>query len=260
MRPLLLATTMTLIVIALSAAPASAQWPNTCIEMNDALETSLGNFDNVGIYQNTFDDQAELACRNEHRSNVRKAFAWAFDSTGDTIGESEPADTADPLPPESEHAFEVIRDVPIARGADEQVARAIAVSVLMSGHSDDYLRGVFPEVPFGAYACHRQSEQCPLSPPPPYDVVNWTWRWIEQEGACWTLGVKFDIVNNRLEWLQFSWVENALVDKDGFVLDKIVLYDIDVAPHSMYRVSESKQLCDGLGAAYETLTFNAHER
>ena len=244
MRRLLLSTISTLITIALTIAPTSAQWPTTCVDMNDALETSLGNFSNVGLYQKTFDEQAELACRNDHRDDVRQAFAWAFDGTDQTIAESTPAETTDTLPPESEHAFEVIRDVAIARDADEKVARAIAVSVLMNGTSDAFLRGVYPDAPFGEYSCYRQSEQCPLSPPPPFEVVNWTWRWIEQEGSCWTLGVKFDIINNKTEWLRFSWVENALVDKDGFVLDKIVLYDIDIAPHSVYRVSESTQLCE----------------
>ena len=59
-------------------AVASAQWPTTCVELNDIVEAHLGNHGNVGIYQNTFGDQAEQACQNDHRDDVRSVFAWAI--------------------------------------------------------------------------------------------------------------------------------------------------------------------------------------
>ena len=60
-----------------SVAVAAAQWPTTCVELNDIVEAHLGNHHNVGIYQQVFGDQAEQACRNDHRDDVRSVFAWA---------------------------------------------------------------------------------------------------------------------------------------------------------------------------------------
>ena len=56
-------------------------WPTTCVELNDIVEGHLGNQGNVGIYQNTFGDQAEAACQNDHRDDVRSVFAWAIGTT-----------------------------------------------------------------------------------------------------------------------------------------------------------------------------------
>ena len=56
-------------------------WPTTCVELNDIVEGHLGNQGNVGIYQNTFGDQAEAACQNDHRNDVRSVFAWAIGTT-----------------------------------------------------------------------------------------------------------------------------------------------------------------------------------
>ena len=61
------------------ATPAYAQWPSTCVDLNDIVEHHLGNAGNVGIYQRTFDGQAEDACQNDHRDDVRTVFAWALD-------------------------------------------------------------------------------------------------------------------------------------------------------------------------------------
>ena len=52
-------------------------WPATCVGLNDVVEGHLGNISNVGIYQATFGDQAEQACRNDHGNDVRSAFHWA---------------------------------------------------------------------------------------------------------------------------------------------------------------------------------------
>ncbi len=53
-------------------------WPTDCVDLNDIVENHLGNEGNVGIYQRTFGDQAETACRNDHREDVRGVFGWAF--------------------------------------------------------------------------------------------------------------------------------------------------------------------------------------
>ena len=40
---------------ALAVAPSAlAQWPTTCVELNDIVEAHLGNDGNVGIYQRVF--------------------------------------------------------------------------------------------------------------------------------------------------------------------------------------------------------------
>ena len=63
---------------AISVSYAAAQWPTTCVELNDIVEGHLGNDNNVGIYQRVFGDQAEQACQNDHRDDVRSVFAWAI--------------------------------------------------------------------------------------------------------------------------------------------------------------------------------------
>lgn len=61
------------------ATPALAQWPMTCVDLNDIVEAHLGNDGNVGIYQRVFGDQAEQGCQNDHGEDVRGVFGWAFD-------------------------------------------------------------------------------------------------------------------------------------------------------------------------------------
>ncbi len=71
--------------VGLAMAPqVFAQWPTTCVELNDIVETHLGNDANVGIYQRVFADHAEERCQSDHRVDVRGVFAWAFDETGAT--------------------------------------------------------------------------------------------------------------------------------------------------------------------------------
>ena len=64
-----------------SSSPAQADqgWPTDCVELNDIVESHLGNDNNVGIYQSVFGDQAEQGCRGDHGEDVRSVFAWAFD-------------------------------------------------------------------------------------------------------------------------------------------------------------------------------------
>ena len=64
-----------------SSADLELDWPTTCVELNDIVEGHLGNQGNVAIYQNTFGDQAEAACQNDHREDVRSVFAWAIGTT-----------------------------------------------------------------------------------------------------------------------------------------------------------------------------------
>ena len=52
-----------------TVSAALAEWPTTCVELNDLIEASLGNDENVGIYQRVHGDQAESACRQDHRSD-----------------------------------------------------------------------------------------------------------------------------------------------------------------------------------------------
>ena len=68
------------VVIAVVAAPVFGQWPTTCVGLNDIVEAHLGNDGNVGIYQRVFGAQAEQACQNDHRDDVRDVFAWALDT------------------------------------------------------------------------------------------------------------------------------------------------------------------------------------
>ncbi len=61
-RPLLVALLVTLL-----ATPVTlAQWPATCVDLNDLIEAHRGNPGNVGIYQRVHGDQAETACRQDH--------------------------------------------------------------------------------------------------------------------------------------------------------------------------------------------------
>lgn len=75
LRALLLAVAAALAL----ATPVAAQWPVTCVDLNDIVERHLGNRHNVGIYQQVFGEGAENGCRTDHVEDVRGAFAWAFD-------------------------------------------------------------------------------------------------------------------------------------------------------------------------------------
>lgn len=65
------------------------EWPTSCVEMNDWMELASAlltpykwdvqrHISNIGIYERVFGDDAEVACRNDHRDDVRSAFRWAF--------------------------------------------------------------------------------------------------------------------------------------------------------------------------------------
>lgn len=72
-RAILIAAIATVALV----SPALAQWPTTCVELNDIVEAHLGNHENVGIYERVFGGQAEQACQNDHREDVLSVFAWA---------------------------------------------------------------------------------------------------------------------------------------------------------------------------------------
>ena len=97
MRRLLSAALVAGIASVIAVAIATAhedhstdEWPTTCVDLNDIVEAHLGNHQNVGIYQNTFGDQAEAACQNDHRNDVIAVFGWAIAT--ETGGQAEASD------------------------------------------------------------------------------------------------------------------------------------------------------------------------
>lgn len=77
-------------------------WPTTCVELNDIVERHLGNDANVSIYQQVFGDQAEQACRQDHRDDVHTTFAWAQTCDVSTSGSADasiPSAHASAIPP-----------------------------------------------------------------------------------------------------------------------------------------------------------------
>ena len=79
-RRLTIAAIAVVVLTGLLATTAAAQWPTTCVDLNDIVEGHLGNTGNVGIYQATFGDAAEAACQGDHRADVQETFAWVNDS------------------------------------------------------------------------------------------------------------------------------------------------------------------------------------
>ena len=80
---LLLMATMALVTFGVSIT--QAQWPTTCVELNDLAEAAVGNHQKVGIYQQTYGGQAEAQCQNDHRDDVRRTFAWALGGAGEAV-------------------------------------------------------------------------------------------------------------------------------------------------------------------------------
>lgn len=81
LRCLVLGAVVAMAIAGGSAARVGAQWPTACVELNDIVEQHLGNVGNVGIYQRIHGDQAEAACRTDHRADVQTTFAWAFETS-----------------------------------------------------------------------------------------------------------------------------------------------------------------------------------
>ena len=75
----------TLAFVTLGVSITQAQWPTTCVELNDLAEAAVGNHQNVGLYQRAYGDQAEAQCQNDHRDDVRRTFAWALGGAGGEV-------------------------------------------------------------------------------------------------------------------------------------------------------------------------------
>lgn len=75
----------TIILVMFGVSIAQAQWPTTCVELNDLAEAAVGAHQNVGIYQRAYGDQAEAQCQNDHRDDVRRTFAWALGGAGEKV-------------------------------------------------------------------------------------------------------------------------------------------------------------------------------
>ncbi len=84
---MVLAASFAVAAVLVLAPTALAQWPTTCVELNDIVEAHLGNHGNVGIYQRVFGADAEAGCRRDHREDVRSTFGWA-------VGASSPSPEA----------------------------------------------------------------------------------------------------------------------------------------------------------------------
>ena len=69
MKRLTLAFFAVSVLVGLSVSTALAQWPTSCVELNDVIEASRGNHENVGIYERVHGDQAEAVCQSEHRDS-----------------------------------------------------------------------------------------------------------------------------------------------------------------------------------------------
>jgi cytochrome c len=70
MKRLVLAIVGVVSLLGITAAAALADWPTTCVELNDLIEAGRGNHHNVGIYQRVHGDQAEAVCRSEHADSA----------------------------------------------------------------------------------------------------------------------------------------------------------------------------------------------
>ncbi len=75
----------TIAIVTFGVSIAQAQWPTTCVQLNDLAEAAVGNHQNVGIYQRAYGDQAEAQCRKDHRDDVRRTFAWALGGAGEAV-------------------------------------------------------------------------------------------------------------------------------------------------------------------------------
>ena len=105
------------------------EWPMTCVDLNDVVEEHLGNLHNVGIYQNTFGDQAEAACQNDHRDDVRGVFVWAFDDSSSAPTPSVPTAS---LPLVDPALYSVVW-----RGRTEQVRALVAAGANVNARDSD---------------------------------------------------------------------------------------------------------------------------
>ena len=79
------AVLLALLTAVVATGVALAQWPTTCVDLNDIAEAHLDNHGNVGIYQQVFGDAAEAACQRDHQHDVQRSFAWALGGAGAAV-------------------------------------------------------------------------------------------------------------------------------------------------------------------------------
>ena len=123
---------LSIAAVAIAAAHedhSTDEWPMTCVDLNDVVEEHLGNDHNVGIYQNTFGDQADAACQNDHRNDVRGVFVWAFD---DSASPSTPSVPAASLPLADPGLYSAVW-----RGRTEQVRALVAGGANVNARTSD---------------------------------------------------------------------------------------------------------------------------
>jgi len=96
LQRMVLAAVVAMVAVVGTAASAGAQWPTSCVELNDIVERHLGNVGNVGLYQRVFGEQAEQACQFDHRDDVAATFTWAFAVSDGSAMEEETSTTARP--------------------------------------------------------------------------------------------------------------------------------------------------------------------
>ncbi len=71
-----LLTTGTVVAVGGGGGPP---WAIPCVDLNDLIEQHwVDRPENVGIYQAVHGENAEAACRSDHRGEVQSLFNWAF--------------------------------------------------------------------------------------------------------------------------------------------------------------------------------------
>ncbi len=151
-----------LVAVALFVPAVSAQWPTTCVELNDIVESHLGNAGNIGIYQKVFGEQAEQACRNDHRNDVRSVFAWAIGdepatqpTTQPVVAPPPPPTYADPYVPSVKHRSAsqpsqgALIEVAESRGASRSAAIRVAKAVQTSQTERLFVVGLHTGIEYG---------------------------------------------------------------------------------------------------------------
>lgn len=257
MRRLAAITVLALTALLLASNSAFAKWPTTCVELNDIIESIYGNYDNLGLYQKTYGDQAEQACRAEHREGVRQAFRWLID---DFEADPTPADTVIvPAiePPLHAVAYYSIRDTALARGASETTARAIAALVAANGDTEAFQRGELAGVPYGLQNCHWNSPQCPLGRLRDYEIIDAEHEWGVEHSGCRRLHSEFEIVNNTQSTIGFDWINLDVTDLNGRVVHRETLHDRYVPAYSLVAFTATWDFCGELASLADD--FSGHQ-
>ena len=166
-RRLAVAMGVALVALVATLTTAVAQWPTTCVELNDLAEAAAGHHQNVGLYQRAYGADAEARCQADHLQDVYRTYGWAFEAFLRTMP---------PAPTSAHPDYELVAATARARGAPD--AGGVARDVIARGAVDAFLQGTDP-VPYGAYGCAYRSPECPLAaersvprPPPRRRVAS----------------------------------------------------------------------------------------